>query len=196
MPKGHKRVKGVPELHNQLKTKATLSLTPTGIAGLDSLAGERNISRSELVDRIGRREILLMDSREQPIPEVSFELSIPPKSLPFSQRDKLPNCPAAYIVINRLGQFTDGQCFRLHERFHHKPYLIHLRTYVFCQLEDVPKKWDDQYLEGFGDDFEIIWIESSDTQQRHRIHKRLKEKFEELLIDRAFRSWSKKYSEI
>lgn len=54
MPKGHKRVKGIPELHDELKKRVSIALTPTGIQGLDALAAQEKISRSELVERIGR----------------------------------------------------------------------------------------------------------------------------------------------
>lgn len=54
MAKGRKRTKGIPEIHDELKTRVTLSLTPKAVEGLDSLAKELLMSRSELVERIGR----------------------------------------------------------------------------------------------------------------------------------------------
>ncbi len=40
MPKGQKKSKGVPELHDEVKKRVILSLTPTAIASLDRLAQE------------------------------------------------------------------------------------------------------------------------------------------------------------
>jgi metal-responsive CopG/Arc/MetJ family transcriptional regulator len=51
--------------YGENKKAANLSLTQTSIEGLDELAKERKISRSELVERIGRRLILLAQPEEQ-----------------------------------------------------------------------------------------------------------------------------------
>jgi len=51
---GHKSTKGVPESHDELKKNVSLSLTPTATAGLDAIASSLGISRSSLVENIGR----------------------------------------------------------------------------------------------------------------------------------------------
>ena len=45
MAKGRKRVRGVPELHDELKKQVNVVLTPTGIEGLDAIAAEMKLSR-------------------------------------------------------------------------------------------------------------------------------------------------------
>jgi len=56
MPKGKKRTRGEPVYHNELKKSLNLTVTPTGAEGLEQLAQELGFhSKSELVDRIGRR---------------------------------------------------------------------------------------------------------------------------------------------
>ncbi|MEP0914165.1 ribbon-helix-helix protein, CopG family [Leptolyngbya sp. GB1-A1] len=50
-----KSLRGKPELYDELKKPTTVALTATATAGLDQLAAEMGISRSEFVERIGRR---------------------------------------------------------------------------------------------------------------------------------------------
>jgi len=57
--KGLKSLKGQGELYDEPKARWGLSLTPTAVKGLDELAEEFNISRSELVERIGRKIIMI-----------------------------------------------------------------------------------------------------------------------------------------
>ncbi|MEP0811380.1 hypothetical protein [Coleofasciculus sp. FACHB-SPT9] len=52
--KGRKSMRGQPEAYDELKKIVSLSLTPTALAGLDESSARLNISRSELVERIGR----------------------------------------------------------------------------------------------------------------------------------------------
>jgi hypothetical protein len=57
--KGQKGQKNVPELYDEVKRRVNLAITPTGIEGLDAIASELGVSRSELVERIGRGLISL-----------------------------------------------------------------------------------------------------------------------------------------
>lgn len=52
--KGQKNKRGQPEKWDELKKRVMLSLTPTSVDGLDALAHGLGLSRSELVERIGR----------------------------------------------------------------------------------------------------------------------------------------------
>jgi hypothetical protein len=52
--KGQKNQRGQPEKWDELKKRVMLSLTPTSVDGLDAIAHGLGISRSELVERIGR----------------------------------------------------------------------------------------------------------------------------------------------
>lgn len=55
MPKkGQKTLRGQPEKWDELKKRVMLSLTPTGVDGLDAIATTLGLNRSELVERIGR----------------------------------------------------------------------------------------------------------------------------------------------
>ncbi|MGF1990129.1 MAG: hypothetical protein RMY62_020005 [Nostoc sp. ZfuVER08] len=55
--KGQKGQKDVPELYDEVKKRVNLALTPTGIEGLDAIAESMDLSRSEFVERIGRKLI-------------------------------------------------------------------------------------------------------------------------------------------
>lgn len=57
--KGYKNQRGEPELYDELKKRITLAITPTGVEGLDAIASSLGLSRSELVERIGRGLIQL-----------------------------------------------------------------------------------------------------------------------------------------
>ena len=52
--KGQKGQKNVPELYDEVKRRVNLAITPTGIEALDAIASDLGVSRSELVERIGR----------------------------------------------------------------------------------------------------------------------------------------------
>jgi hypothetical protein len=53
--KGVKSRRGCPELYDELKKPTTVALTPTALAGLDEISKALGISRSELIERIGRK---------------------------------------------------------------------------------------------------------------------------------------------
>ncbi len=60
MPKGKKRVKGEPVDQDELKKSLNLTITPTGVQGLEEIAQDLGLkSKSELVDLIGRRILLV-----------------------------------------------------------------------------------------------------------------------------------------
>lgn len=115
MPKGRKRTKGVPELHDEIKARVTLALTPTAVKGLDSLAEKFRVSRSELVEQIGRRKIPLASHTDlgNVDPKVYDFIAkairdLPPtdsssssvKVISFKERHKVPGSPGAYILSN------------------------------------------------------------------------------------------------
>jgi len=60
---------GVPDFWDELKKGVRLTLTPTAVAGLDSLAVLWNTSRSDFVERVGRGLIPVLyltdEEREQ-----------------------------------------------------------------------------------------------------------------------------------
>jgi hypothetical protein len=59
-----RRYKNQPALYDDLKRSLDLTLTPTGKKGLEQRAREWNLSKSELIERIGRGIIPLPSPQE------------------------------------------------------------------------------------------------------------------------------------
>jgi len=59
-----KNVGGRPPMYDHPKTRTTLSLTIEGLAGLDKVADEFGFSRSELVELVGRGELIVFKKDE------------------------------------------------------------------------------------------------------------------------------------
>jgi hypothetical protein len=57
---GVKSMKGVGEIYSEVKQAVSVGLTPTAKKGLDALAAKMNLSRSELVEQIGRGRLLVV----------------------------------------------------------------------------------------------------------------------------------------
>ncbi|WP_414584995.1 hypothetical protein [Scytonema sp. PCC 10023] len=53
--KGQKRIRNIPILHDEVKAKRTVLLTPTAWASIKDEAKKRGISASELIEEWGRR---------------------------------------------------------------------------------------------------------------------------------------------
>jgi hypothetical protein len=60
--RGVKSRRGQPELYDELKQVVSISITPTGVRGLDEISQALGISRSEFIERIGRRVIQIVTS--------------------------------------------------------------------------------------------------------------------------------------
>jgi hypothetical protein len=58
--KGKKSMRGQPEHYDEVKKPTCFGITDTALAGLDRLSQELSISRSELIERIGRGTIPLL----------------------------------------------------------------------------------------------------------------------------------------
>jgi len=117
MSKGQKKSKGVPELYNEVKKRVNLSLTPTAIAGLDRLSEELNLSRSELVEQIGRGLILLAEQKSLSEEFVIFLT----ESLSITERDRLPEKMGAFLVTDLarfayIGSSSNVNYLRFHRR--------------------------------------------------------------------------------
>lgn len=63
--KGRKKVRGQPELYDEVKGQVNLSLTETGVKGLDSLAKKMGLSRSEFIEQIGRGILPVLSLQEK-----------------------------------------------------------------------------------------------------------------------------------
>ncbi|MBD2124231.1 hypothetical protein H6F68_25475 [Trichocoleus sp. FACHB-262] len=57
--KGRKSLRGQPEIYDELKESRSFGITLTASIGIDEISQELSISRSELIERIGRRLIQL-----------------------------------------------------------------------------------------------------------------------------------------
>ncbi|MGE5660047.1 MAG: hypothetical protein ACM37W_25935 [Actinomycetota bacterium] len=64
--RGGARYKGQAALYSEYKKNVVVTLTNTGVAGLDKLAEQYNLSRSELVEQIGRGKIIIAHVEEEP----------------------------------------------------------------------------------------------------------------------------------
>lgn len=62
--KGRKKLRGKPELYDEVKGQVNLSLTATGVKGLDDLAKKMGLSRSELIEQIGRGLLPVLSTEE------------------------------------------------------------------------------------------------------------------------------------
>lgn len=209
MPKGHKRVKGVPELHNELKTRVNLSLTPTSVDGLDALAAKRGLSRSELVERIGRGQIRVMDVDYESIPnskdflqnsyglkvsssfgiystnapELTSELTISAiQFTSFSQRHQLPSCPGAYLVTNSANCIHAGHHADLKKRFTDDSF-----------LERLTKSFKN---EGYSDLLDLYWIECSDVRALPDVERLLIAVFQMVVNESVIRQRMTRFSEL
>lgn len=161
-PKGRKRVRGIPELHDELKTRVNLSLTPTGIEGLDTLASKWGLSRSELVERIGRGQISLADrqdftdgknySNAERITATEFadEFTMSAiQSLSLNQCQALPECPGAYLVTDFEKYIYAGRDSNLKRRFMDERFLKQLQNSLTPKSSLIPG---------------ILWVECSDVR--------------------------------
>ncbi|BBD63588.1 CopG domain protein DNA-binding domain protein (plasmid) [Nostoc sp. HK-01] len=59
--KGIKSTRGQPEHYSEIKKCVSIGITPTALTGLDELSQQLDISRSEMIERIGRGLIKLVD---------------------------------------------------------------------------------------------------------------------------------------
>jgi hypothetical protein len=60
--KGKKNQKGQPEKYGEMKKRVNFTLTPTGIAKLEGLASQMQLSKSELIEQVARGDISIQPS--------------------------------------------------------------------------------------------------------------------------------------
>lgn len=162
MAKGRKRVRGVPELHDELKTRVNLSLTPTGIEGLDILASKWGLSRSELVEKIGRGHISIAErqdfsdgknySNAEVITTTEFadEFTMSAiQSLSLNQCQALPECPGAFLVTDFEKYIYAGRDSNLKRRFMDERFLKQLQNSLTPKSSLIPG---------------ILWVECSNVR--------------------------------
>jgi hypothetical protein len=54
-------MRGQPEYYDEIKKIASFSITPTAIEGLKKLSSDLNLSRSEMIERIGRGVLIVIE---------------------------------------------------------------------------------------------------------------------------------------
>ena len=176
MPKGQKKSKGVPELHEEVKKRVNLSLTPSAIAGLDKLSQELNLSRSELVEQIGRGSIPLAEQRS-----LSEEFIISPiQSLPITECDRLPETMGAFLVTN-FSQFAYiGSTTNLKKRFEDVSF-----------LEETDRFQTKLAVNSSKQKMEVLWIECDRYQVISQIEQQLLAQFHHLTFSQHHLSANK-----
>lgn len=165
MTKGRKKSKGVPELYNEVKKRVNLSLTPTAIAGLDQLSQELNLSRSELVEKIGRGAIPIAEQQS-----LSEEFVISPiHSLPLTECDRLPETMGAFLVTN-FDQFAYiGSSTNLKKRFDDLNFLEKIQKFKTEVAVNIAES-----------EIEVFWIECDRYQVISKIEQQLLTQFNHL----------------
>lgn len=71
--KGQKKLRGQPEIYDEVKGQVSLSMTRTGVRGLDDLAATMGLSRSEFVEQIGRRLIAVVSLEDRELIQQALE---------------------------------------------------------------------------------------------------------------------------
>lgn len=106
MTEGRKRLKGQPEIHNELKKPVAVTLTPTAISYLDDEAKRRGISRSELIEQLAREQAQPREDTLQGFSgewEDAFDISHGVRFRPLRFWDELPESQGAYLIqVNNL----------------------------------------------------------------------------------------------
>ncbi|MDJ0569937.1 MAG: hypothetical protein QNJ53_12950 [Pleurocapsa sp. MO_192.B19] len=152
MPKGQKKLKGIPEIHNEVKKRVNLSLTPTAIAGLDKLSKSINLSRSELVEQIGRGLIPLV---EQVSLSEEFAISFT-QSLSLDNCERLPETMGAFLATDFTKFAYFGSSSNLKKRFRDKNFVKQLD-----EIKEKKYKLDSNFSRS---DIHIIWIECNNRK--------------------------------
>ena len=170
MPKGQKKSKGVPELHDEVKKRVNLSLTPTAIAGLDKLSQEINLSRSELVERIGRGLIPLA---EQTSLSEEFVISLT-QSLSIIERERLPEKMGAFLATDFAKFAYVGSSSNLKNRFADRTFiekLNEIKAHQYGSNSDISNS-----------EIQVIWIECNNYRVLPRIEQELLAQFRHLIF--------------
>lgn len=165
MAKGQKKSKGVPELYNEVKKRVNLSLTPTAIAGLDKLSQELHLSRSELVEQVGRGSIPIAEQHS-----LSEEFIISPiQSLSLTECDRLPETMGAFMVTNFVQFAYIGSTTNLKKRFENLSF-----------LEQIEKFKTEVAVDSAKSKIEVFWIECDRYQVISTIEQQLLTQFNHL----------------
>ncbi|MEM9271565.1 MAG: hypothetical protein AAGA80_01195 [Cyanobacteria bacterium P01_F01_bin.143] len=172
MPKGQKKLKGVPDLHDEVKKRANLSLTPTAIAGLDKLSQELNLSRSELVEQIGRGLIPLAEQRSL---SEEFVISLT-QSLLLTKCDRLPEVMGAFLVTDFAKFAYVGSSSNLNQRFANLSFIKELEQ-IKANKYGTNSKLSDSEIK-------VIWIECDNFKVISRIEQELLAQFRHLILSK------------
>ena len=170
MPKGKKTSQGYPELYDEVKKRVNLSLTPTAIAGLDKLSQELDLSRSELVEQIGRGLIPLAEQRSLS-EEYVFSF---PQSLKIVESDHLPEAMGAFLVTDFAKFAYVGSSSNLKKRFADPTFIK--------ELEKIKANKYEANLELPDSEIKVIWIECDNFKVISKIEQELLAQFRQLIF--------------
>ena len=173
MPKGQKKLKGVPDLHDEVKKRANLSLTPTAIAGLDKLSQELNLSRSELVEQIGRGLIPLAEQRSLSEEYVFYR----PQSLTLLECARLPEKMGVFLATDVHKFAYVGSSSNLKKRFEDQSFIK--------ELEQIKASEYEEKSELHNSEIKIIWIECDNFKVISRIEQELLAQFRQLMFSKS-----------
>jgi hypothetical protein len=184
-------MKGVLKLNNELKKRVNLSLTPTGVEGLEVLAARRGLSRSELVEQIGRGHIPLPDEWEDETESESplQSSTSPPQTLPLNQRHKLSTCAGAYAFVDYHDRTYEGYCFNLWNEFRNKTLLEKLKRHFPTLGENAQAEFGE--IEDHHNHLHIFWIECCEQRQLRILKKILAQTLYQTRIAQMFKALSK-----
>jgi len=63
--KGVKSMRGQPEIYDEIKKAVSFGITPTARLGLARISKQLNISRSELIEQIGRGILTIVELKNE-----------------------------------------------------------------------------------------------------------------------------------
>jgi hypothetical protein len=189
---GVKRTKGRGVEHDEVKKQTNLSLTPTAVEGLDAIAKERGISRSELVEQIGRGIIPLAEQAtyqngreaQQHIyisarssQKCSLDMASEPQALHLSQWERLPESQGYYIIYVKDGN----------DRRSYKPCSFNISNMKKQFMADVQTQPELQQWINSRKRAYLLWSECNTKELLPEIREKLIKYHQKLEDDHRFR---------
>jgi hypothetical protein len=184
MPKGQKRVKGVPELHDEVKTRLNLTVTPTARQGLEKLAKERELSISELVEKIGRESLIINAEIHEHFKSESLfqDAVLAVQSLPVERCNELPKVSGAYALVDKHGRVLAGYASNLNEEFGRRLRKSY-NFFPFSGNKEQNEKLQNKYM--------IFWLECADKTLLIKFRDLVTHTIQKLIIENSFIDWLK-----
>ena len=181
---GHKRVKGVPELQDEVKKRVNMTLTPTATEGLDALAQQKGVSRSELVEQIGRGNFVIVDNEESLETQMNFQSAVfPIASLSIERCNELPHVAGVYVVVDKLGAILTGYTKDLHDEFQTNIQKIS----DFFGSSGIKQKYEPSQTQHL-----IFWVRCSDKLLLKQLRLLVIHTVQQLVVENSLQDFFKK----